>query len=106
MDEGNISGFVGAEPGGGMEVSGDWWNYRNAGWRAGREPGAGMADTGILSYDSESAQAKEHAGTLPGGQKPWAQIMQVVWIARPLLYNLVCREPVRQEPAYLILIPQ
>ena len=39
-------------------------------------------------------------------QKPWLQIMQVVWIARPLLYNLVCREPVRQEPAYRILIPQ
>ena len=63
MDEGNISGFVGAEPGGGMEVSGETGGItgmQDGGQEA--EPGAGMADTGILSYDSESAQAKEHAG--------------------------------------------
>ena len=56
MDEGNISGFVGAEPGGGMEVSGETGGItgmQDGGQEA--EPGAGMADTGILSYDSESA---------------------------------------------------
>ena len=73
MDEGNISGFVGAEPGGGMEVSGETGGItgmQDGGQEA--EPGAGMADTGILSYDSESAQAKEHAGTLPGGAEAMA----------------------------------
>ena len=39
-------------------------------------------------------------------QKPWLQIVQVVWIARPLLYILVCRQPVRQKLAYRILILQ
>ena len=73
MDEGNISGFVGAEPGGGMEVSGETGGItgmQDGGQEA--EPGAGMADTGILSYDSESAQVKEHAGTLPGGAEAMA----------------------------------
>lgn len=73
MDVGNISGFVGAEPGGGMEVSGETGGItgmQDGGQEA--EPGAGMADTGILSYDSESAQVKEHAGTLPGGAEAMA----------------------------------
>ena len=56
-----------------MEVSGETGGItgmQDGGQEA--EPGAGMADTGILSYDSESAQAKEHAGTLPGGAEAMA----------------------------------
>lgn len=98
MEEGNISGSGEAEPGSGIEISGETGGIAGlqdggqeaepgsgmevsgeAGGIAGlqdggqeTEPGAGMADSGILSYDSESAQAKEHAGIMSGGGEAMA----------------------------------
>ncbi len=73
LGEGNISGSVGTESGGGMAVSGESGGITEM-QDGGRETGAGagLADSGILSYDSESAQAKEHAGTLSGGAEAMA----------------------------------
>ena len=73
LGEGNISGSVGTEPGGGMAISGESGGITGM-QDGGRETGsgAGLADSGILSYDSESAQAKEHAGTLSGGAEAMA----------------------------------